>query len=71
MRNYTRSQRQHAERTSFFKHVTAKVSNRQVNAYTSMFKKPPAYGFAIDDAFPDELDDVIVTGRLDYDKIQA
>ena len=64
----TKSFRQHAERSNFFKLVTAKVANRQQNEYTQQFKKPPVYGFAIDDAFPDEHDDVVVLGRMDYDK---
>ena len=34
-----------------------------------MFKKPPIYGFAIDDAFPDELSEVVVVGRMDYDRL--
>ena len=66
--NITKSFRQHAERSNFFKLVTAKVANRQQNEYTQQFKKPPVYGFAIDDAFPDEHDDVVVLGRMDYDK---
>ena len=66
--NITKSLRQHAERSNYFKLVTAKIANRQLNEYTSLFKKPPIYGFAIDDAFPDELDDIIVLGRMDYDK---
>ena len=67
----TKSFRQHAERSNFFKLVTAKVANRQQNEYTQQFKKPPVYGFAIDDAFPDEHDDIVVLGRMDYDKFQA
>ena len=67
----TKSFRQHAERSNFFKLVTAKVAARQQNEYTQQFKKPPVYGFAIDDAFPDEHDDIVVLGRVDYDKYQA
>ena len=67
----TKSYRQHAERSNFFKLVTAKVANKQQNEYTSLFKKPPVYGFAIDDAFPDEHDDIVILGRMDYDKYQA
>ena len=33
-----------------------------------MFKKPPSYGFAIDEAFLDEVRDIIVVGKIDYDK---
>jgi len=67
----TKSQRQHAERSSFFKCLTAKVENKQANQFTALFKKLPSYGFAIDEAFPDENSEIVTMGRVDYDRAQT
>ena len=67
----TRSQKQHSDRSNFFKNVTAKQENKEINQYTALFKKPPSYGFAIDEAFPDEINEIVIIGKMDYDLAQA
>ena len=64
----TKSQRQHNDRNRYFKLLTTRPETREENSFTALFKKPPSYGFAIDEAFLDDSLDIVVVGKIDYDR---